>query len=170
VLANTSVIISILGPTITDRRISPSLYADFYTALFPLMRQNGVRRILAMSTISFIRPEDRWVLTHRLVVVLVWLFFNTAWKNVTSIAATFEKNPPEIDWTVYRIAMIPGQPDEATWRKGRESGTVLAGAVGDKGWNLTTHRGALARWLVDAAEGKADDWIHRMPAISLQSN
>lgn len=169
-LANTSIIISLLGPQITDRNLAPSLFADFYRALFPIMRQNGVRRILAMGTISIVRPEDRWLLTHRLTVFLVWLFYNKAWSNIINIGATFEKNAQDIDWTVYRIAMIPGEPDEASWKKGRESGHVLAGSVGEKGWNMSTHRGALARWLVDAAEGKADGWIRKMPALSLQSN
>ncbi|KAF2180360.1 NAD(P)-binding protein [Zopfia rhizophila CBS 207.26] len=141
-----STVISLLGPNINDGKINPTLFADCYkSSVFPLMRRHGVRRIIAMGTISIVRPEDRWTFFQSMVVL-------------------FEAQG--LDWTVFRIASIPGKSDEASWRKDREDGEVFVGWVGEKGWTGVQKRGALTRWLVDAAEGGAEEWVGKMPAVS----
>lgn len=168
-LANCSTVISLLGPTLNNRNISVTMYRDIYSGLFTLMRQNGVHRILAMGTPSIQRPEDHRSLLHQLIMWSMWLIFNPLYHNVIGIANVFDTEAHDLDWTVYRIGAIPGESDEASWRKDREAGPMFTGWVAEKGWTLTTPRGAVARWLVDAAEGKADAWIGKMPAISLHS-
>ena len=49
-IAQSSVIISLLGPQINSGGISPTQYADYYkSSVFPLMRRHGVRGIMAMG-------------------------------------------------------------------------------------------------------------------------
>lgn len=96
------------------------------------------------------------------------LIFNAPYRSILNVADVFEKEGKEqgIDWTVFRIAAIPGEDDEASWRKDREGGGDFVGWVGEKGWSMSQKRGALARWLVDAAESGLPDWVARMPAVA----
>jgi hypothetical protein len=167
-VAKCSVILSLLGPNITGRMHSQSLFADIYKDnVFPLMRRHGVRRILAMGTLSIQRPEDSWTFFQPVVVFLVRMLANGAYRNIVNLAHTFERETADLDWTVFRIAAIPGKSDEMSWRQDREDGgEPFVGWIGEKGWTSSIKRAALARWLVDAAEGKADGWIGKMPAIS----
>ncbi|KAL4875457.1 mediator complex subunit 27-domain-containing protein [Aspergillus karnatakaensis] len=163
-IASSRVIISLLGPNTIDRSMSPTLFADMYKdSVFPLMREHGVRRIFAMGTISIVRLEDRWSLVRSAIVMLVRTVAYSAYANVVNIGDAFENHASGLDWTVYRIARIPGGDDERSWRRDREDGEVFVGWVWEKGWTISQRRGALARWLVDAAEGGAEEWRVRMP-------
>ncbi|KAL5340882.1 hypothetical protein BJX70DRAFT_406611 [Aspergillus crustosus] len=158
VIAQSRVIVSLLGPNIIDRSMSPTLFADIYKSfVFPLMREHGVRRIFAMGTISIFRPEDQGSLVRSAMIALVRLVANSAYWNVINIADVFDNHSEGLDWTVYRIARIPGGDDEESWRRDREDGETFVGWVNDKGWTISQKRGALARWLADAAEGGAED-------------
>ncbi|KAF3003837.1 hypothetical protein E8E14_003355 [Neopestalotiopsis sp. 37M] len=169
-MSRSSTVLSLLGPQISDRNIEPSLYADMYkNSIFPLMRQHGVRRILAMGTISIQRDEDHWTAFQFMVLGFMRLFAGAIYRNILNLADAFDRDAADLDWTVFRIAQIPGEPDEESWRRDRESGRASAGWIGAKGWSSSVKRALLTRWLVDAAEGKADEWIGKMPAISGQS-
>ncbi|OBR02673.1 NmrA family protein [Colletotrichum higginsianum IMI 349063] len=165
-LARTSVVVSLLGPDIRDRTIDPSLYADIYRShLFPLMRQHRVKRILAMGTLTICRPEDHWTLMQTMVTTLMPLFNSAVYRNMLNIARLFDEEGQNFDWTIFRIAQIPGASDEASWRQDREGG-IFTGWIGEKGWMSSIRRAGLARWLVNAVEGKAEAWVGKMPAVS----
>lgn len=166
-MARSSVVVSLLGPQISDRNVGPSLFADMYkNSIFPLMRQHGVRRIFAMGTVSIHRAEDSWTMFQFTVVCFMKLLAGVLYRNIINVADTFDRDADGIDWTVYRIAHIPGKPDHESWKKDRDSGEALACWVGQKGWSSMIKRAVLAKWLVDGAEGKADEWVRKMPAIS----
>lgn len=167
-VAKSCVVLSLLGPNLNDTIKNPSLYADMYkNNLFPLMRQHGVRRILAMGTLSISRPEDSWTFIRPVAVFFLRMFADMAYRNIINIASTFEADAGDLDWTIFRIAHIPGKSDEANWKKDREAGgETFVGWTGQKGWSFLTNRSIMARWLADAADGKADEWIGKMPAIS----
>ncbi|KAL4983260.1 mediator complex subunit 27-domain-containing protein [Aspergillus falconensis] len=160
VMARTKLVISLLGPNITTTMSKHTLFADIYkTVVFPLMREHGVRRIFAMGTPSISRPEDHWTLFTSIVIPAVRILAHFAYANVRAIGDAFEHHADGLSWTVFRIAGIPGNHDEESWRRDREDGEVFVGWVGEKGWTRSQRRGSLARWLVDAAEGGADEWI-----------
>lgn len=166
-ISQSCAIISILGPTIGNLNIAPTLYADIYrSSVFPLMREHSVRRILAMGTISIVQPEDQWSLRRTLAKLAVRTFVNIAYSNILAIASVFEQDANDLDWTVYRIGHIPGGKDESSWRTDRDDGKTFVGWVGATGWSGSQRRGALARWLVAAAEGGANEWVRKMPAVS----
>lgn len=133
------------------------------------MRTHGVRRIFAMGTISIPVPEkDSFSLSRLMLVGLVRVVVRGAYSTILQIGEVFSSKevPPEIDWTVYRIAGIPGGSDETSWRADREEGDVFEGFIGEKGWSLSIKRGRLARWLVDAVEDGKEEWIGKMPLVS----
>lgn len=166
-VSQSSIIISLLGPNIIRSNISPTQFADYYkSCVFPLMRQHGVRRIMAMGTLSIVRPEDHWSLFRLFIVLVVWLLANTIYHNVLNIAEVFEKEAHDLDWMIFRIARIPGNSDEESWRCDREDGETFAGWVGEKGWSGYQRRGALARWLVDMVGDEMVQWVRKMPAVS----
>ncbi|KAM7212120.1 hypothetical protein V8F06_012483 [Rhypophila decipiens] len=163
-----SAIISLLGPNSLSG-IDPELYSNFYRSLFPLMRTHGIRRIFAMGTLSISDEADSFSLARSAMVAVVRTIANSAYRTVINISQVFAKEAGErIDWTVFRIAMIPGESDEASWKGDREDGEVFEGYVGEKGWSLSQKRGALARWLVDAVEDEKlkEKWIGKMPFVS----
>ncbi|RYP36267.1 hypothetical protein DL767_003420 [Monosporascus sp. MG133] len=169
-VAKSSMILSLLGPNAASLTTlpDPSIYSGFYARLFPLMRQHGVKRIMAMSTPSAGQPEDRFHVLMALMVLLVRFIAPKAYQAMRGIANVFKEQAQGLDWIVYRITGIPGASDEEGWKKGRESGGVHAGYVGDGTWGLTTNRSALARWLVDAVEDEEGmrSWIGKLPAVS----
>ncbi|KAF9873119.1 NmrA family protein [Colletotrichum karsti] len=165
-MAQCSVVISLLGPDINNTKIDPSLFADIYRSyVFPSMRKHGVRRILAMGTLSIKKSEDHWTMFQTMVTTFMCLFASAIYGNMLNLAKAFENEADGLDWTVFRIAQIPGESDEEGWRKDREE-QLFTGWIGESGWTSSMKRGALAKWLADAAEGKADGWIGKMPALS----
>ncbi|KAK0737791.1 hypothetical protein B0T18DRAFT_420582 [Schizothecium vesticola] len=159
------VIISLLGPN-TIRGFEPSTYTDFYRVLFGAMRQHGVKRIFAMGTLSIADPDDVFSLKRLFIVGLVRTVVNPAYQLITAVGRLFVDEAHDLDWTVYRIAGIPGGSDEASWKQDREDGETFEGYVGQQGWTASQKRGALTRWLVDAVEDGKTRWIRKMPAIS----
>jgi nucleoside-diphosphate-sugar epimerase len=164
-VAQSAVVVSLLGPN-TIRGINPEIYFDFYKELFQQMRAHAVRRIFAMSTLSYSVPEDRSSLKRGLLVALVRTVVPLGYQTVHRLCQAFLEHAEGLDWTIFRIAGIPGGSDEASWRQDREDGEAFEGWVGEEGWCTSQRRGALARWLVDAVEDGKPQWIGKMPAVS----
>lgn len=166
-LSGCKTIISLLGPNIADKKLPPALYANmFRNTVVPAMRSHGVTRIFLMGTIAIQRPEDSWTIMTPVVLAYLKLFARGPYHNLLNVVDYFENEGNDVEWTVYRISAIPGEVDEESWRKGREEGEVYVGPVGAKGWTLNTNRSRLARWLVDAAESGAGEWVREMPAVT----
>ncbi|KAK1507468.1 uncharacterized protein CCOS01_04893 [Colletotrichum costaricense] len=151
-MARSSIVVSLLGPNINDKHIDPSLYADIYrNYVFPAMKKYS--------------PEDHWTFFQTMVTIVMPLLNGAVYRNMHNLAHLFGKEGHDLDWTIFRIAQIPGESDETSWRQDRDLG-LFTGWIGEKGWTSTLRRGALARWLVDGVEGKMDVWVHKMPGIS----
>lgn len=130
------------------------------------MRTHNVKRIFAMGTVSIPVPEDKFSIQRLLILGLVRTLAESAYRVILAVGELFAKEAEGLDWTVYRIAGIPGNSDEETWKKDREDGETFEGYVGEPGWSASQRRGRLARWLVDAVEDGKPKWISKMPAIS----
>lgn len=161
-------VISLLGPQLGGLKgLDHAFFGNFYkNTLFPLMRRHGVRRIFAMGTPSYEDPGDRWVWMRPLIHIFFPLFAKPAYENIQNIAKAFMEEGHDIDWTIFRISMIPGGSDEQSWRADRAQGDTFVGYVGHPGWTISQKRGSLARWLVDAAETGLPDWVGKLPAVS----
>ncbi|KAI1077460.1 NAD(P)-binding protein [Whalleya microplaca] len=163
-VARCNMILSLLGPNEMRPKV-PIPYAGYYSKLFPIMREHGVKRIMAMSTCSADQSQDGFSLLVWLMVLSIRYIAPAAYQAMRSIARVFREEAQDLDWTVYRLAMIPGGHDEQSWKRDRES-AVHAGYIGDGRWTYWTRRGAVARWLVDCAEEGQGEWIGKLPAIS----
>lgn len=97
------------------------------------------------------------------------LFASSVYRSILNVEMAFEQDAADLDWTVFRIAQIPGGSDEQSWKADREKGRLFTGWVGDNGWTSSVERAGLAKWLAHAAEGEVEDWIHKMPAVSWHS-
>ncbi|CZR45540.1 uncharacterized protein FPRO_15284 [Fusarium proliferatum ET1] len=162
-----NIVISLLGPLITDRTSPPNSIPDFYrNSLFPAMRRRGVKRIFAMGTLTITQKQDSWTVLQPTVNLVVRAVFSNAYRAITTIGKTFEIDAKDLDWTIFRISAIPGGSDKESWAKDRQDGKSFVGYVGQKGYTYSFPRGALARWLVDAAESGLQDWVRKAPAVS----
>ncbi|KAK0609913.1 hypothetical protein B0T17DRAFT_621213 [Bombardia bombarda] len=123
-LARTTSIVSLLGPQLNTPS-TPSPIPAFYTSLFALMRQHSVKRILASTTVSVVDTSlDGWSPVRALMIAAIRLISPPSYRTVLDIAKVFETDAAGLDWTVYRVAMIPGGSDEKSWREDRERGGV----------------------------------------------
>ncbi|KAH7176096.1 hypothetical protein EDB81DRAFT_897139 [Dactylonectria macrodidyma] len=165
-VAKCNIVLSLLGPNSSQgRSLAPSLYPSYYSALFPLMRQYGVTRIFAMNSASAEDAQDSWVLVLYLLTLIIRVLVPNAYRTMQGISRVFKEEDRGLSWTLFRLANLPGNDDEESWRKDREDGPVYAGYVGKKGYTLSLKRAALARWLVDSTESGAPEWIGKMPAV-----
>lgn len=130
------------------------------------MRRRGVKRIFAMGTLTITQKQDSWTVLQPTVNLMVRTFFSNAYLAITTIGKTFEIDAKDLDWTIFRISSIPGGSGRESWAKDRQDGKSFVGYVGQKGYTYSFPRGALARWLVDAAESGLQDWVRKAPAVS----
>jgi hypothetical protein len=166
-MAKVDIVLSLLGPQISDRTTSPNAIPDFYkNSVFPAMRKHGVKRIFAMGTLSLSQPEDSWTFIRPAMVLMVRTIASNAYRTIIQTGQVFENDAKDIDWTIYRIAAIPGGSDKESWANDRQDGKAFVGYCGQKGHTYSQRRGALAKWLVDAAEDGLQDWVRKMPAVS----
>ncbi|KAL2205705.1 NAD(P)-binding protein [Sarocladium strictum] len=166
-VAQSHVVVSLLGPRAGDNLKSSELYSNFYkNSLFPAMRQHGVRRVYAMGTVSIVCEEDSRSVLRYCMRTAIHLFAGTAYRAIINIGEAFEKDAKDLDWSVFRIGMISGECDRKAWMEDREEGTVFVGWVAQAGWTTSQKRAALTRWLVDIAEEGLPGWVGKMPAVS----
>jgi len=155
-------IISLLGPATSDMvtYMKPwdrsTIFADTYRVIIEAMRANGVRRILAMGTLSIPEPKDRFSFLTAALVWVVYLMVHNAWHNIIYIGKTFDNAPPEIDWTVYRLGMISDGDYQA----------VADGYIGDGKTTSGVRRSELADWLVSQALSDEPHWVREKPVVS----
>ena len=133
-------IISTLGPSgvfgYTSFSSYHAIFPTFYKLLLKVMREHGVRRILAMSTFSLYDPKDQSMVSRAAMVWLVWLLAMGAWREF--------------------VGMITDAPESVT----------KAGFVGEKGFKLTIGRKDMAAWLVEQIVTNPPQWIGQAPATS----
>ncbi|KIM94119.1 hypothetical protein OIDMADRAFT_136749 [Oidiodendron maius Zn] len=165
-ISKCTAVISFLGSSgskVDDVKLFASYYSDY---IFPTMRAYSVQRIYAMGTISIRRPEDQPSALRWLAIAIFGRVYPKMLATMLEIEKVFDTKADNLEWLLFRIASIPGKSDETSWRKDREDGDTFVGWVAESGWSFSQKRAALARWLVDAVEGKADTWIGKMPAVS----
>jgi hypothetical protein len=161
-IAKSSVIISLLGPP--SMRNHPPV-ASWYSNIMALMRENGVKRILAPCAAAANQEGDSFHFVACIMVLIARIVFPELYTTARAIEKVFVEEGQGVDWTVVRVGHLEGGGDEENWKMRRED-EINVGSVGDKNWGIGTGRAALARWLVDCVEGGQDQWVGKMPAVS----
>ncbi|KAH6637323.1 hypothetical protein F5144DRAFT_629232 [Chaetomium tenue] len=175
-------ITSLLGPTSSSlgNPFGPPLPypAQYAEHILPAAREHGVRRILALCTISYVTQDDESNWTRAGLRGLVRGLIPRGYQAMVEIAGVFEREAvvaeggllEGVDWVLMRVGGLVGGAEDMAWRVDREVGGVYAGVVG-KEWTASVKRGRLARWCVDWAEGEVTvgegvGGRGRMPAVS----
>jgi hypothetical protein len=158
-------IISLLGPG--PSRQPRNTFADCYRTITPLMKQHGVRRLIALGTTAIYQRDDQTSAVRYLMAGFIRIAVNAAYQNIMAIQEYFEAlDDASIEWTVYRLGMLSGTGEPAVWSENRNKGEVYAGPVGAPGYTSAINRSILAKWLVDTCLESTAKWTHKMPAVS----
>jgi putative NADH-flavin reductase len=149
-------VLSTLGPSLSigtavhGIRDHSTPITDGYKVILDVMEKEGVKRLIALGTVSNETQGDGHSLLKWGMVTAVWVFLHSAWKDVVEFGKEIQQS--SMDWTIARV----GRLTEG------DGGHVEAGFVG-KGANICLARKDLGKWFLDELEeGK---WIHQMPVV-----
>lgn len=133
-------VISTLGP---DARVRGVPLGEGMDVIVAAMKEQGVRRLVAVSTPSHRDPRDGFALDVRLVVAAVRVFLHAAWLNEVDLSAAVAASG--LDWTLVRVPLLSNGPDAGAPRVG------YPGEPGIRMWFLP--RETLAAFLLAQATG-----------------
>ena len=145
-------VISALGPPI-DPFVRGTPLTDGTRRIVAAMHATGVRRLVALATVSVPDPRDRPRLLDRLVPIGIGLLIPGALREVQGISEVVATS--ELDWTVARIFAPIDVP---------ANHTVRAGFLGRDSVGVGMARADIAAFLVDQIS--SDDFVGAAPAIS----
>jgi putative NADH-flavin reductase len=145
-------VISALGPPI-DPFVRGTPLTDGTRRIVAAMHECGVRRLVALATVSVPDPRDRPRLLDRLVPIGIGLLIPGALREVQGIGEVVSTS--ELDWTVARIFAPIDVPANHTLR---------AGFLGRDPVGVEMSRADIADFLVDQIS--SEDFVGAAPAIS----
>ena len=144
-------VISALGPAI-DPFLRSGPLTEATRTIVAAMHESGVRRLIALATVSVPDPRDRPGLIDRLVPVGIGLLIPGALREIQGISEVVTTS--ELDWTLARITAPIDIPTNGTLRAG-----FLGGDVG-----APMARTDVAAFLVDQLTDER--FVGASPAIS----
>ncbi|WP_285657404.1 NAD(P)H-binding protein [Actinomycetospora sp. NBRC 106375] len=145
-------VISALGPPIDPFLRSGPLTAATRT-IVDAMHESGVRRLIALATVSVPDPRDRPSLFDRLVPVGIGLLIPGALREVQGMSEVVTTS--DLDWTLARMTAPIDIPS---------NGTLRAGFLGRDRVGTPMARTDVAAFLVDQLTD--DRFVGAAPAIS----
>ena len=157
-LDNADAVLSALGPSLNVRTAVNGLtqhdtpLANGYKTILQVMKDKGIKRLIALGTISMEDEDDGHSLVAWSMVSAVWVFLHSAWKDVVEIGKVIQASEG-IDWTIARVAKLTNE----------KRGDVRAGYVGKDKSGIFVARKDLATWFLDELE--QSNWIKKMPIV-----
>jgi hypothetical protein len=124
-----------------------------YRVLLKAMREEGVRRLIALGTTSIPDPADLPGIMPWLVGLMIKTIMPGAYRDILAFGDLIRQTD-DIDWTIVRVPFLTQKPGTA----------AVVGYIGDGkvGWVL--RREAYAQFVMDELEKR--EWVKRMPWIS----
>jgi putative NADH-flavin reductase len=149
-------VLSTLGPSLsvnTALKYHGTPLADGYKLILSEMATKGIKRLIALGTVSMETAQDGSSVVRWGLVTAVYIFLHSAWRDVVEIGRTIAASEG-VEWTIARVAKLTN---------GNGGGEVKAGFVGKEGTGTCLVRRDLGTWYLDELEnGK---WIHQMPVV-----
>lgn len=152
-------VLTALGPTGRKGLFYPSgtPISLAYSRIIEMMRRNGVKRLVALTTPSVADPEDQFDFPLIFLKNAFALVSRNASKDIINIGKTIRTEGADLDWTMVRVA-FHSRPSE-----GSQSG-VTAGYLGDGKSGIFSSKEGVAGFAV--AELQKGDWIRKAPLLS----
>lgn len=148
-------VVSALGPPVTSGPLytSGTPLAKGYTLLLSLMKEKGIKRLIALGTASNKDSNDHfdvefWVLVHGVAT-----FAHNAYKEIVAIGDVVRADN-ELMWTIARVPVLTNT----------KNAVYHAGYIGDKKTKAWLPRNAFVAFVVDELE--KNQWVQKAPLIS----
>lgn len=131
--------------------------ADSFPTITQAMKENGVKRLIVLSTPSYwVKEKDVGTWTLSLYGLMPKLFTPQGNAEMVAIAEAVASHATNLDWTIFRVPHLTDGPVEVP---------VWAGYAGPNhkgGLNLS--RRSLARWVLGEIQER--EWIRGVPFLS----
>jgi len=149
-------VVSALGPAVSKGPLHPSgtPIAKGYAVVVEAMKQQNVKRLIALGTSSNKDPHDKFDLEFWVLVNGVATFARTAYKDMVAIGETIRASG-DLVWTLARVPILTSQ----------KKTEVVAGYVGDKKTKAWLSRAGYAAWVIQELD--KNEWARESPLISL---
>lgn len=151
-LEGVDVVLSALGPAFGQPSDTP--LARGYELVIDAMRQQGVKRLIALGTTSIVDPADKFSLAYSCMINVVKAGARSAYKDIVAIGNTIRDKGRDLDWTIIRVPILTNS----------DSTAVVAGYVGDGKVGTTLPRKAFAAFAVGEIEKR--QWVKKAPLIT----
>ena len=143
-------VLSALGPRGNSR--GKSLTQGIQN-IIAAMQQQGVRRLIIISTPSASDPNDHPDFKIKFLAGLVRLVIRPAYEEITSIAQAVRKS--DLDWTIVRVVMLNDKP---------KSSKVRVAYVGTGDVGIQISRADIAYFMLNQVQNSK--YIRKAPVIS----
>ena len=150
-------VLSALGP---PTKIIPSLSSDTplahaYQLIIETMKQQNVKRLIALGTPSIKDEHDHFSLIMSTLVTGISVLARSAYKDIVAVGQMIRAaDPSELVWTIARVPFLDD----------REDRSVVAGYIGDGKVGFHLGRPAFAAFVLRELE--ENQWCLKAPVIS----
>ncbi|KAI0882020.1 NmrA family protein [Annulohypoxylon maeteangense] len=148
------VIISVVGPS--GMRAETAVFVPAYKLILSIMKDEGVKRIIALSTFSVKDPKDKPSLYIWFLTTVLWAIAHKIWKTIVDIGEVFDTYGGDLDWTLFRVGFLGNGP----------RGRVVDGYVADGKLGASIERADIAEWALTQAEKSPPEHVRQKPGIS----
>ncbi|KAM5531499.1 hypothetical protein V8D89_014824 [Ganoderma adspersum] len=148
-------VLSALGPVVTSVHPSNTPLTHAYALLIDTMKQQHVKRLIALGVPSMKDEHDKFSLVVSAMVAAVRTFSRNGYKDLVAIGELIRAaDPNELVWTLPRVPFLTENKERA----------VVAGYIGDGKVGVRLGRAAFAAFVLGELEG--NKWCHKAPLIS----
>jgi putative NADH-flavin reductase len=145
-------VLSALGPS------SPKHPRDLpitkgMNAIMSVMKQENVKRLIAVSTGTAVDPGDGLDLKVWLPALLVRFALPSSYQDIIGLAKTIRDS--DLDWTMVRVPFLKNRP---------ASNRLNVGLYGHSKHSLTISREDVARFMFNQISSR--EFVHQAPGIS----
>jgi putative NADH-flavin reductase len=142
-------VVSVLGP---NGNVKNTELSDGIQSIINSMTKVGTKRFISLSTASLVSKSDRLDLKYKLLVSMIKLTVNGAYKEIVKMGNLTQSS--SLDWTLVRVGFL----------NNGEVQPVKVGHYGHGLINVKISRSSIARFMLNQIE--SNEYVRRMPAIS----
>jgi len=151
-ISGSDAVLSALGPTAL-RHPSDLPITTATEAILSAMKQENVRRLIAISTGTAVDPEDGFDSKIRIPALLIKLAMPSAYRDIIGLASSIRASG--LDWTMVRVGFL---------KDGPAAQRLNIGVYGHTKHSMTVLREDVAKFMFDQIQSR--DFIRQAPGIS----